>query len=349
MANIMKNFEEEHDLARLYQDEFNQDFEFLKDDQVKALRKKAKDWYALSRRHTYRHNALNIILILSLLALDYLAFRFQYFENAWANIFVTFIMHSYIAYSATIFTMHEGAGHRMLILGKSKIATFTATLANNVGRLFYNDPGFYGPIHIHHHKDFGTDKDAAFTNYVLTNRIVKCFLPLAGILPFCDYKIHGDTKFNKSQLLSNFIGIIYTIWLCRPFIQEHGRVFFIIFFLTCGWLSFTLDRMRETTEHHLMPVDEMNGARSFGLGFWGLTIGGGPWGQPSHLAHHVHPSLPWYWQCKLHFEFKRIFTEKQKEQFLFDKLMDYPKLVKEIYHGRKKVESFYQTSVINKA
>ena len=46
--------------------------------------------------------------------------------------------------------------------------------------------------------------------------------------------------------------------------------------------GFYLDRLRQFTEHNLMPLDNRSGARSFGIGFWGLFMGGGPWGQPCH-------------------------------------------------------------------
>ncbi len=49
-----------------------------------------------------------------------------------------------------------------------------------------------------------------------------------------------------------------------------------------------------------MPLDNANGSRSFGLGFWGLLVGGGPWGSPCHWEHHLVPSLPWYQQLILH-------------------------------------------------
>ncbi len=61
-------------------------------------------------------------------------------------------------------------------------------------------------------------------------------------------------------------------------------------------VGFYLDRVRQFTEHNLMPLDNPNGSRSFGIGFWGLLVGGGPWGSPCHWEHHLVPSLPWYQQ-----------------------------------------------------
>lgn len=339
----MKNYPDEHEKAKLYQDEFNQNFEYINDQQKKQLRGKAKEWYKLSHKHNYLHNTLNLLIIIGLIAFDFALFRASFFKSILANLTFIFIMHAYVVYSLNTFTIHEGSSHNVIILGTSKLAKFFQTLVNNVPRLYFADPGFYGPIHVHHHKDFGTPQDAAFTNYVRGSRLFKCFLPLAGILPFNDYKIHGDTIINKSQRLSNIIGFFYTWLLNKPFIDQVGFKFFIVFYLGSAWLSFTLDRLRESTEHQLMPAGdrELNGARNFGLSFWGLIIGGGPWGQPCHLSHHVHPSLPWYWQCLMHFELKKVLTKKQKQQFIFDGILGWPRAVMFIFSERTKVNKRY--------
>ena len=65
-------------------------------------------------------------------------------------------------------------------------------------------------------------------------------------------------------------------------------------------VGFYLDRLRQFTEHNLMPLDNKNGSRSFGLGFWGMLVGGGPWGTPCHWVHHLVASIPWYQQLMLH-------------------------------------------------
>ena len=55
-------------------------------------------------------------------------------------------------------------------------------------------------------------------------------------------------------------------------------------FLLFTQLGFYLDRLRQFTEHNLMPLDNLNGSRSFGFGFWGMLVGGGPWGTPMSLG-----------------------------------------------------------------
>jgi fatty acid desaturase len=92
-------------------------------------------------------------------------------------------------------------------------------------------------------------------------------------------------------------------------------------------LTFYLDRVRQFTEHNLMPLENRNGARSFGMGLWGNLIGGGPWGQPCHWVHHLAPGIPWYQQIVLHFYIKSLLTERQREQFMLAPFVGFPRLL----------------------
>jgi fatty acid desaturase len=94
---------------------------------------------------------------------------------------------------------------------------------------------------------------------------------------------------------------------------KYGLAFVLLTMLVfVPHVGFLLDRLRQFTEHNLMPLDNRNGARSFGTGFWGLLVGGGPWGQPCHWEHHLVPSLPWYQQILLHQHVRRILTPRQR-------------------------------------
>ena len=68
-------------------------------------------------------------------------------------------------------------------------------------------------------------------------------------------------------------------------------------------------------------------ARSLGVGFWGLLVGGGPWGQPCHLAHHMVASIPWYQQIILHRYIVGLLTETQRKQFLLKPIVGFPALL----------------------
>jgi hypothetical protein len=92
-------------------------------------------------------------------------------------------------------------------------------------------------------------------------------------------------------------------------------------------VGFWTDRLRQFTEHNLMPLENSSGSRSFGIGFWGLLIGGGPWGQPCHLVHHLVPSIPWYQQLLLHRYLVTQLTPRQRAQFLVRPFVGYPLLL----------------------
>jgi hypothetical protein len=91
--------------------------------------------------------------------------------------------------------------------------------------------------------------------------------------------------------------------------------------------AFLFDRVRQFVEHNLLPLTNGDGARSLGLGFWGLLIGGGPTGQPCHWIHHLSPGLPWYQQLVLHRDVKALLTPRQRQQFLIQPVVGFPTLM----------------------
>jgi fatty acid desaturase len=73
-----------------------------------------------------------------------------------------------------------------------------------------------------------------------------------------------------------------------------------------------------------MPDDNRLASRSLGLSFWGIMIGGGPWGQPCHYMHHIFPSLPWYGQIAMHYRVKDLYNEAQRKEIFVNSFWDVP-------------------------
>jgi hypothetical protein len=300
-------------------------------EQLAQINAKSKELLLQTTDHRIQHNTLGLLLIALLLILDLSLFTVP---GATALVIAT-LLHSFLAYSLTVYTMHEGAGHKRIILGSNTPTKFLSKITNNLSRLFFSDPYHYSQMHPSHHSSLGTERDLAFTQVVEPIRIAKCFLPLAGILPFNDYKIHGDDKINRSGLLSLLIGGVYhsvLIWIAS---KNHN--FYVSLFAIVGiapWIGFSLDRLRETSEHLLMKSDDLPEARDLGANAWGYLIGGGPWGQPCHLTHHCAPALPWYQQIRLSRFIKQTMTDEQRRHyFVPEGLLSYPikfsKLIKE--------------------
>ena len=127
--------------------------------------------------------------------------------------------------------------------------------------------------------------------------------------------------------MSAFASFTYNVAFGWFVYQQAGFLFTAIAMgVVLPHAGFYLDRLRQFTEHNLMPLENKNGSRSFGVGFWGLLVGGGPWGSPCHWEHHLVASLPWYQQILLHRYLVGLLTPKQREQFLIEPVIGFPKL-----------------------
>ncbi len=318
----MKTYAAELEAARRMDAEHASRFPFFSDAQLAAIRGEARRLDQWVKQHVALHDALNTFVMASLLALDVMAILRL-------PILLAIAAHGYIMYGLTNMSLHEGAGHNGLIRGKGRLAALLRVAANNLCRLFFADPEFYRSRHVFHHAKFGTAEDGAFTNIVLPHRFLLCLLPLAGVMPFVDYKIHAGETYTKSRALSDASSVAYLGVLAAMIGVHEGDWQRSLFVLVLGgpWLAFVLDRLRETTEHQLMPTHAQNGARSFGPGLWGFLIGGGAWGQPCHLMHHLAPGLPWYMQLRLHGRVAGLMTEAQRRAFLLTPVVGYPMLL----------------------
>lgn len=291
----------------------------LSKDQLQLIDSKAKELLKETMSNTSLHNLLGVVLILFLLSLDIFSFTLP----GYMGLVSMTIVHGFILYSLTIYTMHEGAGHKRIIIG-NQVLSF---LVNNVSRLCFADPKNYQEVHPSHHQQLGTEADQAFTQMVEPKRILISFLPGAGLLGFTDYKIHEGYTWTKSKIISLITGLTYSTLLFFMAKNNHSPML-VIFIILVGapWVSFTLDRLRESSEHLLMKSEDLPEARELGNSFWGYVIGGGPWGQPCHLSHHIAPSLPWYQQLRLSREIKKVMNQEQRKHFFVeDGFFQYPK------------------------
>jgi hypothetical protein len=330
----MKIYPEELELFARYTREELSDFPLVNDAQFEYMRghsRKLKDW---EKKHWIFHNTLNLLVLTTLVSMMIyfgMILPTQH-SPSYGMLLICAGLHGLIAYSLTIFTLHEGAGHNAIIRNHGPISKILGIIANNLCRLSFADAHYYNSIHPQHHHSTATENDCAFTNFVLPKRFLISLTPLAGVMPYCDYKIHTPPTMTKSKILTDTIG---TFWLGAITYQlitnGHTWIMAALFIIFTTWVSFTVDRLRETTEHNLMPGTKNNVARSFGPNLWGLFICGGPWGQVCHLMHHMFPSATWYQQIILHYRFKAIATPEQLKAFCMQGgILDYPKVAYKI-------------------
>lgn len=327
------------------------EFPYLTPDQIEIINSKARGYEKWMMKHLRLHNLIGIVTMLYLLDMQLYAlttvasFLRSVFHYDFIVITLVSTVYGFFVYGFVVYTMHEGAGHNSIVRSHSsmhpleqKFWNLISSLVRNACRLFFADPDHYFSAHPSHHRYLGTEKDGAYTNFVYPKRFFTSLIPLAGSLPFNDYKIHDGDVWTKSKVKSTLIGLFYSMLLIGltgiigmiSNALSLGQAAFVVL-LSGGWIGFVLDRLRETSEHNLMPDnDYYSGTRNLGPGFWGLLVGGGPWGQPCHLSHHLAPNLPWYFQIRMYFDLRDILTPEQKEVFLVKPYLGYPRLFRKL-------------------
>ena len=324
-------------------------FESLTDDQLRAIRARGRELFTWFKAHPYLHNAINVVALAVLLTAD--AAALLYLPRLWltpgeaGSILAVLLaaavagsVHSYLQYSLSVFSMHEGAAHNIVFVGKGPLVRAGQAVANNLARVSGGDPLAYATTHMQHHARFGTEEDAEFLNSVFLRRYVLTFLPLAAFINISDFIVHRSMTYTRSRIVSATLSTLYQGAYAWVTYQWFGGLFVAVAFLVfTPHVGFYLDRLRQFTEHNLMPLDNANGSRSFGLGFWGMLVGGGPWGSPCHWEHHLVPSLPWYQQLLLHRHVVGVLTPTQRAQFLITPVIGFPRLWWQIVRHMREV------------
>lgn len=235
-------------------------------------------------------------------------------------------LNCWLMYSVGVFTIHEGAAHQMIFPPRGPVSRIGNWIAINLSRFAGGDPIYYAERHMIHHAKFGTEQDAEFLNFVTPGRYWRTFLPFAVSLNFSDFIIHRPLGYTTSRFITQICALALQGALAVVMYRQWGLIFTVVVMLFLTHASFYLDRLRQFTEHNLMPLDNLNGSRSFGFGFWGMLIGGGPWGTPCHWEHHLVASIPWYQQLILHRHVVALLTPRQREQFLLRPFTGFPRL-----------------------
>jgi hypothetical protein len=328
---------EELELAQAY--DKSRGFEELSAQQVLAIRERGRALHKWFKAHPRSHNLINGVVILSILVADGFCLlglpglilaggRSHDLRWILAASVAAGCLHGWLMYSLTVLSLHEGAAHNLIFCGTSTLARSGQFLARNLCRLQQGEPDHYSACHMAHHAKFGTEHDSEFLNFVMPRRLWMALLPLASFSNSNDFISHRPPTYTRGRLISAGLSLLYHGIYAYLAFRMFGLAFTLLtMFVLVPHFGFYLDRLRQFTEHNLMPLENQSGARSLGVGFWGLLIGGGPWGQPCHLVHHLAPAIPWYQQIVLHFYLKTLLSERQREQFLISPFIGFPRLL----------------------
>jgi Fatty acid desaturase len=331
----MKLHPEELNLARVYEQQLP--FEPLSREQIHSIMTRGRELHRWFKNHRATHCLISLAVLTFLLGGDYLVllrlpavWLHPGRQNSWGPILlagvVCGVLHCWLMYSLGTYTLHEGAAHKIIFPPLGPISRLGHFLSVHLGRVAGGVPPYYADVHMAHHAKFGTTEDSEFLNFVTPRRYWLTFLPLAVILNYSDFVVHRPLAYTRSRVVTLFVAFAYHGLYTYLIFQSWGRGFTLLVLLLFTHLGFYLDRLRQFTEHNLMPLDNLNGSRSLGMGFWGMLVGAGPWGSPCHWEHHLVASVPWYQQLLLHRHVVRLLTPRQRQQFLIVPLIGFPRL-----------------------
>lgn len=328
---------DEFELAEAYNR--GRSFEELSAHQMGLIMDRGRFLFKWFGAHPHIHNLISGIVILFVLAADAFALlglprlllaHGRDYGFGWI-LFASMVaggVHCWLMYSLVVFSLHEGAAHNLIFAGTGVFARAGQFIAGNLCRFGHGEPDYYSACHMAHHAKFGTEHDPEFLNFVTPHRFWMAFLPLAAFMNVTDFVAHRPPTYTWSRTISGLLALLYNGIYAYLIFRSFGLVFALLTMLVFApHAAFYLDRLRQFTEHNLMPLENRNGARSFGIGFWGILIGGGPWGQPCHWAHHLAPGIPWYQQILLHLYIKDLLTKRQREQFMLTPFIGFPRLL----------------------
>ena len=331
----MKIHEQDFRFAKKISAEVQITFPKLTEIQIKNIEKKSNKYTKWLTLHPTIHNCISIALTCGIFILDFTVLLYFPVFFGWETnliespmtVLVLGVIHGWIMCGMTTYFVHEAAAHNLFLLGKSKPIIFLKKLGRNICRLSFADPEYYSQGHRRHHQYFSSEKDGSFSNFVRFRRLLLSLIPASPLMNYSDFFPWRSQEMTASRKASSLFGKLYIFLLALFMVPQYGFLFTIICLVMIGaWLSYVLDRIRESCEHFAMPLDRYNGTRQLGLGFVGLFLGGGPWGQPCHMSHHLAPGLPWYLQLRLHFDLKRILSPEQKNVFFLKPFIGFPML-----------------------
>ena len=282
----MRLHPEEMELARAYTDSHT--FESLRPEQIKIVTERGRRLREWFQKHHGLHNLISGLVLAFIFLLDYWAllrmplwFLPEGRAHSTGIIVLAALLagslHSTLMYSLSVYSMHEGAAHKWIFVGRWKLVRAANWMAGNLCRLAACDPNYYSGNHAKHHARFGTESDGEFLNYVRPRRFWITLLPLGAFTNFSDFLAHRAETYTRSRIVTAVFTIAFNGIYAYLAYRAFGGLFTLIAMVLCfPHVGFYLDRLRQFTEHNLMPLDNINGSRSLGCGFWGLRLEADP-------------------------------------------------------------------------
>lgn len=172
------------------------EFERLGPQQIHRVMVRGRELHKWYRAHPRLHAAISVSVICTIFAVDWLMWMTlaRWFvdsvQGTWALVLAavfTGTLHSWLMYSLSIYSLHEGAAHNLIFPGKSPLSRAASFLSTNMCRVATSEPEHYSACHMAHHAKFGTEDDSEFLNFIFPRRLWPNFLPLGTFFNYTDF------------------------------------------------------------------------------------------------------------------------------------------------------------------
>ena len=195
-------------------------FEPLTKDQIRSIMERGRGLHHWYKSHHATHSLINLLVLVFLLGGDYLAllrlpgvWLAERTPNAAGPIVVAGLvcglLHCWLMYSLSVFTMHEGAAHKSIFPPRGPISRFGNFATYHLARITGGVPDFYSEKHMIHHSKFATEEDAEFLNFVTPRRYWMTFLPFAVVINFSDFVLHRPFNYTRSRRITLAVALLY--------------------------------------------------------------------------------------------------------------------------------------------
>jgi len=156
-------------------------FEGLTPAQLNSIRAKGQALHRWFHKHFYLHCAINLAVIVFLLAADCVTLLWlpawllgARAPDSWSVIVASGLLvgsaRGWLMYSLVQYSLHEGAAHRIIFPPRGRISRRLHRLSVNLCRLGGADPVDFAQNHRSHHAYFGTERDGEFLNFGLCSK-----------------------------------------------------------------------------------------------------------------------------------------------------------------------------------
>ena len=263
---------EELALARTYATE--RPFEPLSPEQLKRIKDRGRELFRWYREHPRLHILINLAALSGIFLAEYLVLlRLPDLiipsTGLVAAAVICGALHAWLLYSLGVFSIHEGAAHQTIFPPRGRVDKGHELRREQPlppvrrGARILQPPSHAAPFEVWDGRRWRVPELCAPASVLAQPAAVRVHVELHGFRDASAAPLHEEPHDLGIGPVSYHLGWAYLMARAYGWLLPT-----LAFGLVSPHLGFWLERLRQYSEHNLMPLDNNDGSRSFGLGFW---------------------------------------------------------------------------------